>query len=26
LPRLDPLNRETLSAAFAANFRTDDFT
>jgi dethiobiotin synthetase len=25
LPRLDPLNRETLAAAFAANFNLDDF-
>ena len=25
LPRLDPLNRETLAAAFAANFLRDDF-
>jgi dethiobiotin synthetase len=25
LPRLDPLNRETLAAAFAANFRVGDF-
>jgi dethiobiotin synthetase len=25
LPRLDPLNRETLAAAFAANFRMEDF-
>lgn len=26
LPRLDPLNRETLRAAFAANFSAQDFT
>lgn len=25
LPRLDPLNRDTLRAAFAANFRPEDF-
>ena len=25
LPRLDPLNRQTLGAAFAANFRREDF-
>ncbi len=25
LPRLDPLSRETLAAAFAANFRKEDF-
>jgi dethiobiotin synthetase len=25
LPRLDPLNRETLRAAFAAHFSTQDF-
>lgn len=26
LPRLDPLNRESLAGAFAANFRAGDFT
>jgi dethiobiotin synthetase len=25
LPRLEPLTRDTLAAAFAANFRLDDF-